>query len=331
MEKYMSTCRIILVCESTSKIIQALISRCLLIRCSAPSNEQMVHILQHVANREFGGRSFNSHGLGGLGGKGSAFPSSRGNVVGSQYATSVSAAFSSSSSTSSSSSSSSSFGGVLPTLADLHSTDEQIQGMQSVLPLELALRLTHNARGSIRRALLMLDACHAVKPFPSTPSGASVAISSSLLSSQGGGGGGGGVGGSGGNNNAGMPIPVPDWEVAVDEIATLAVTEQSSKRILEIRKRLYEVLVHLVPADVLFKRLADRLWEVSDTSLKDQIAYWAAFFEHRCTQGMKPVIHIEAFITKYMSLQKEFTLLSYASSPSPSVAAGAGVGGNVRK
>lgn len=307
----MSTCRIILVCESTSKIIQALISRCLLIRCSAPSSEQMVYMLQSVANREFGGRSLNTGGLGGFGTKVGAF-ASRINAGPSQFASSATASFSTSSS---STSSSSSLAQPLPTIADLSSAEEQITGINSVLPLELALRLTQQAHGSIRRALLMLDACHAVRPFPPTASSVSVSISSSLLNSQAANAGSGSGGAGVERNNAGMAIPVPDWEVAVDEIANLAATEQSSKRILEIRKRLYEILVHLVPADVLFKRLADRLWEVSDASLRDQIAYWAAFFEHRCTQGMKPVIHIEAFITKYMSLQKEFTLLSYAPPP----------------
>lgn len=37
MEKYMATCRLILCCNSTSKVIEAVRSRCLGIRVAAPS------------------------------------------------------------------------------------------------------------------------------------------------------------------------------------------------------------------------------------------------------------------------------------------------------
>lgn len=41
MEKYMSTCRIILCANTTSKVIGAIRSRCLAIRVSSPSIEQV--------------------------------------------------------------------------------------------------------------------------------------------------------------------------------------------------------------------------------------------------------------------------------------------------
>ena len=52
MEKYMSSCRIILQCESVSKVIEPLRSRCLAIRVSAPSHEEIVNVLQFVAKSE---------------------------------------------------------------------------------------------------------------------------------------------------------------------------------------------------------------------------------------------------------------------------------------
>lgn len=45
MEKYMATCRIILCVNSTSRVIPAIRSRCLGIRVSAPTIEEMVTIL----------------------------------------------------------------------------------------------------------------------------------------------------------------------------------------------------------------------------------------------------------------------------------------------
>ena len=41
MEKYVATCRIILCCNSTSKVIPAIRSRCLGVRVAAPTNEEV--------------------------------------------------------------------------------------------------------------------------------------------------------------------------------------------------------------------------------------------------------------------------------------------------
>merc|ERR1719262_2033419 len=52
MERYMKTCRIILTCESASKIIPPLRSRCLAIRVGAPSVEEMQQVLCKVGTME---------------------------------------------------------------------------------------------------------------------------------------------------------------------------------------------------------------------------------------------------------------------------------------
>merc|ERR1711990_557300 len=52
MEKYMKTCRIILLCESASKIIPPLRSRCLAVRVGAPSSEEVQSVLQKVSAKE---------------------------------------------------------------------------------------------------------------------------------------------------------------------------------------------------------------------------------------------------------------------------------------
>ena len=41
MEKYVSTCRLILCCNSTSKVIPAIRSRCLIIRVAAPTVDEV--------------------------------------------------------------------------------------------------------------------------------------------------------------------------------------------------------------------------------------------------------------------------------------------------
>jgi replication factor C subunit 3/5 len=52
MERYMKTCRIILTCDSTSKIIPPLRSRCLSIRIGAPSQQEVEKVLMKVADAE---------------------------------------------------------------------------------------------------------------------------------------------------------------------------------------------------------------------------------------------------------------------------------------
>jgi len=52
MEKYMATCRLILIANSTSKIIAPLRSRCLGIRVPAPSPSDVTEVLQLVAKKE---------------------------------------------------------------------------------------------------------------------------------------------------------------------------------------------------------------------------------------------------------------------------------------
>ncbi|CAM6098258.1 unnamed protein product [Calypogeia fissa] len=52
MEKYSSACRLILCCNSASKVIEAVRSRCLNIRINAPTNDQIVDVLQFVSKKE---------------------------------------------------------------------------------------------------------------------------------------------------------------------------------------------------------------------------------------------------------------------------------------
>ena len=50
MEKYASTCRVILCANSTSKVIPAIRSRCLGVRVAAPSVDEIVAILHNVSS-----------------------------------------------------------------------------------------------------------------------------------------------------------------------------------------------------------------------------------------------------------------------------------------
>ena len=52
METYMPTCRIIANCESLSKVIQPLKSRCLQIRVPAPAEDVLGDLLRKIATKE---------------------------------------------------------------------------------------------------------------------------------------------------------------------------------------------------------------------------------------------------------------------------------------
>jgi len=52
MEKYMSSCRLILCCTNPSKVIEPVRSRCLGIRVPAPSHEEICGVLAEVCRRE---------------------------------------------------------------------------------------------------------------------------------------------------------------------------------------------------------------------------------------------------------------------------------------
>lgn len=52
MEKYITTCRLILCANSTSRVLPAIRSRCLGIRVPAPTNDEIKSVLHGIAKKE---------------------------------------------------------------------------------------------------------------------------------------------------------------------------------------------------------------------------------------------------------------------------------------
>lgn len=52
MERYTAACRIVMSCSSASQVTEALRSRCLCIRIGAPTNDEIVSVLQEVSSKE---------------------------------------------------------------------------------------------------------------------------------------------------------------------------------------------------------------------------------------------------------------------------------------
>lgn len=199
MEKYAANCRYILCCNSVSKVLAPIRSRCLAIRVAAPLREEIAGILQHVAKKE-----------------------------------SIRA------------------------------------------PPELLELLAGECGRNLRRAILQLETVRVMQQ-------------STVLS---------------------LPKepPLNDWERYTLETANLIVEDQTPQRLLMVRGRLYELLSHCIPPDVIFKRLTVELIKNVDVQLKVDIVAHAATYEHQLQRGRKAIYHLEAFVAKFMSLYKKYLL-----------------------
>lgn len=195
MEKYVSTCRLILCANSTSRVLPAIKSRCLAIRIPAPTHEEVKNILHLVSRKE-----------------------------------------------------------------------------SLTLPDELAEKIAKASGRNLRRAILMLEACK-VEQYPF---------------------------------EANQKVSEPDWQIYIRGIAKLMIAEQSPRKLLEIRNRLYELLTHAIPTDLIFRGLLQESIRDCDINLQMQISVLAAEYEHRMHSGSKVIFHLEAFIARFMAIYKKF-------------------------
>jgi len=200
MEKYVSTCRLILCCNSSSRVLEPIRSRCLCIRVPAPSTEDIVTVLQGISKKE-----------------------------------------------------------------------------GFVLPVKLAQRIADQSEKNLRKSILMLE---------------STKVSNATLDDN-------------------TPLQQGDWERFIAEIAKEILEEQSPKRLLLIRGKMYDLLTHCIPAELIIKKLTLELLKKLDADLKYEVIKWAAFYEHRLQIGSKAIFHIEAFIAKFMSIYKNFLVTAF--------------------
>lgn len=49
------------------------------------------------------------------------------------------------------------------------------------------------------------------------------------------------------------PVPPPDWEALIAQIADEIMAEHSPARILQVRAKLYDLLSHCIPATTILK------------------------------------------------------------------------------
>mmetsp|Transcript_26805 Transcript_26805/g.58445 ORF Transcript_26805/g.58445 Transcript_26805/m.58445 type:complete len:355 (+) Transcript_26805:157-1221(+) len=153
----------------------------------------------------------------------------------------------------------------------LHSVSRK-EGLQ--LPPALAARIARQANRNLRRALLCLEVCR-VQQYPFT------------------------------DNQA---VEGTDWEMYVAEVASDMLGEQSPKRLYQVRGKLYELLANCIPPELILRTLLLELLKKLDQELQPETVYWAAQYESRLCEGQKAIFHLEAFVAKFMSIYKAWTI-----------------------
>jgi replication factor C subunit 3/5 len=163
---------------------------------------------------------------------------------------------------------------TLSTLPQICTVLKTVATRQAItLPEELAISIARESSRNLRRAVLMLEACHVQKRDGLTKD---------------------------------QPVQKTDWELYISQLAVEITREQTPGRLMAAREKLYELLVNCIPADVIIKTLARELMKNLDDSLKREVIEWAAFYEHRISLGSKEIFHLEAFIAKYMAIYKKY-------------------------
>jgi replication factor C subunit 3/5 len=90
------------------------------------------------------------------------------------------------------------------------------------------------------------------------------------------------------------------------------VSEQTPKRLLQVRGKLYELLGNCIPAELIMRTLIMELLKKLDDELKVKVVEYAAFYEHRLQEGQKPIFHLEAFVAKFMSEYKQWMVEQFS-------------------
>ncbi|KAI9637913.1 DNA clamp loader [Dioszegia hungarica] len=148
------------------------------------------------------------------------------------------------------------------------------------LPDTAAQSIISSSEGNLRKALLVFEAMKMQKP----------------------------------DLSGSIDVAKPDWETYIATVAAAIMKEQSAQRLLEVRGKIYELLSHCIPPGVVLKTLAERLVDLVDPEIKPQVIHWAAYYELRMRMGAKKIFHIEAFIAKFMMVQKNYLLQGVAQN-----------------
>mmetsp|Transcript_25473 Transcript_25473/g.44320 ORF Transcript_25473/g.44320 Transcript_25473/m.44320 type:complete len:353 (+) Transcript_25473:814-1872(+) len=101
------------------------------------------------------------------------------------------------------------------------------------------------------------------------------------------------------------PLAVPEWEKHIREVAQNAIDEQTPRRLKVIRTKLYEILACCIPPNTIFSFLCNALISTCSGDIRYSIIEQAAKYQRQMQLGTKPIVHLEAFLARFMSLYKK--------------------------
>ncbi|KAI8848692.1 replication factor C subunit 5 [Chytridium lagenaria] len=153
-----------------------------------------------------------------------------------------------------------------PTIDEITSVLQKIAKKESLdLPPVFANRIAEASEGNLRKATLMFEAAR-VRKYPFSDKD---------------------------------EVTRSDWEAFIAEMAKYIVQEQTPKRLLEVRGKLYELLTHCITADTILKLVKN-----VDEGIMKEVMLLAAQYV-----GTKAIFHLEAFVAKFMSVYKRHLFL----------------------
>ena len=91
------------------------------------------------------------------------------------------------------------------------------------------------------------------------------------------------------------------WEDGVDWIVSAMIAEQTPRKLLEVRSKLYDLLSLCIPADAVLKRLTRELMAKVPEKIHSDIVSAAAHCSHLLRLGSKDIFHLEYFCVQFMA------------------------------
>jgi replication factor C subunit 3/5 len=94
------------------------------------------------------------------------------------------------------------------------------------------------------------------------------------------------------------------WEDGVDGIADGMIAEQTPRKLLEIRNKLYDLLSVCIPADAILRKLVKELVTKTPAKIHPDVITAASQCSHLLRLGTKDEFHLEYFCVQFMSLYR---------------------------
>jgi replication factor C subunit 3/5 len=94
------------------------------------------------------------------------------------------------------------------------------------------------------------------------------------------------------------------WEDGVDWIVSAMIQEQTPRKLLEVRNKLYDLLSLCIPADAILSKITRKLLQRVPEILLSEVISAAAECSHLLRLGSKDIFHLEYFCVQFMAMYR---------------------------